>query len=60
VNHDIKELRYYDFIHKELIHFSNADNLRSITSLLDGLKPGQRKIMYACFKRKLKHEIKVA
>ena len=26
---------------------------------MDGLKPGQRKIMFACFKRKLKADIKV-
>jgi len=43
-----------------LIHFSIADNLRSIPSVVDGLKPGQRKILFACFKRKLKSEIKVA
>lgn len=48
-----------DFINKELILFSQADNVRSIPSMLDGLKPGQRKIMFACFKRKLKAEIKV-
>ena len=28
--------------------------------MMDGFKPGQRKIIYACFKRKLKQEIKVA
>ena len=27
---------------------------------MDGLKPGQRKILFACFKRKLRSEIKVA
>ena len=54
------EVKYYDFIHKELILFSNYDNVRSIPSIVDGLKPGQRKIMYCCFKRKLKSEIKVA
>lgn len=48
-----------EFINKELILFSQADNVRSIPSMLDGLKPGQRKIMFACFKRKLKGEIKV-
>jgi len=37
-----------------------ADNQRSIPSLIDGLKPGQRKIIFCCFKRNLKHEIKVA
>lgn len=60
VDHNIKLLTYQDFINKELIHFSIADNLRSIPSVMDGLKPGQRKIIFACFKRKLRQEIKVA
>lgn len=60
VDHNIKHLRYKDFIDKELIQFSVADCARSIPSLCDGLKPGQRKILFACFKRKLKAEIKVA
>lgn len=60
VDHNIKMLSYKEFIHKELIHFSIADNQRSIPSVIDGLKPGQRKILFACFKRKLKNEIKVA
>jgi DNA topoisomerase II len=51
---------YADFINKEMIHFSNADNVRSIPNALDGLKPSQRKVLYACFKRKLTTEIKVA
>lgn len=54
---------YEEFINKELIHFSNYDNERSIPSMLDGLKPSQRKILYSCFKRNLTHdkdEIKVA
>ena len=53
-------LRYKDFVNKELILFSIADCQRSIPSLCDGLKPGQRKILFTCFKRKLKSEIKVA
>lgn len=48
------------FIHQELIHFSNYDNLRSIPLLVDGLKPSQRKVLYACFKKNLKSEMKVA
>ncbi len=48
------------FIHQELIHFSNYDNLRSIPLLADGLKPSQRKVLYACFKKNLKSEMKVA
>jgi DNA topoisomerase II len=36
-----------------------ADNIRSIPSVADGLKPGQRKVIWACFKRKLNTELKV-
>ncbi|CAG9316989.1 unnamed protein product [Blepharisma stoltei] len=57
---NVEKVSYYDFIHKELVLFSNYDNIRSIPSLIDGLKPGQRKIIFACFKRKLSSEIKVA
>jgi len=60
VDHNIKRLRYLDFVNKELILFSIADCARSIPSLCDGLKPGARKILFSCFKRKLKSEIKVA
>ncbi|KAH9037042.1 DNA topoisomerase [Lactarius hengduanensis] len=60
LDHDTDEISYSDFINKELILFSMADNVRSIPSVADGLKPGQRKVIWACFKRKLKKEIKVA
>ncbi|KAA6382429.1 MAG: putative DNA topoisomerase 2, partial [Streblomastix strix] len=53
-------LTYTDFVNKELILYSRADCVRSIPSFVDGLKPGQRKVLYACFKRKLKQEIKVS
>lgn len=48
------------FIHDELIHFSNADNIRSLPHIMDGLKPSQRKILFACLKRNLSQEIRVA
>ena len=51
---------FSDFINKELIHFSNSDNNRSIPNLIDGLKISQRKILYCAFKRKLDREIRVA
>ena len=51
VDHAQPTLTYAAFVDKELVHFSNADNVRSIPSLVDGLKPGQRKILCGCFKR---------
>ncbi|UZJ54369.1 hypothetical protein CBS101457_003689 [Exobasidium rhododendri] len=60
LDHNIEKVPIKDFINKELILFSMADNARSIPSVVDGLKPGQRKVMFGCFKRKLKGEIKVA
>jgi len=51
---------YSAFIDNELIHFSNADNIRSLPNVMDGLKPSQRKILYCCLKRNLKDEIRVA
>ncbi|KAG2160244.1 DNA topoisomerase [Suillus bovinus] len=60
LDHNMDEIPYSDFINRELILFSMADNIRSIPSVADGLKPGQRKVIWGCFKRKLKKEIKVA
>lgn len=57
---DDRKVGYTDFVNDELIHFSSADNLRSIPHIMDGLKPSQRKILYSCFKRHLTSEIKVA
>lgn len=56
----IGESTYKDFIDNKLKLFSMADNIRSIPNIMDGLKPGQRKVLYAAFKRRLKQEIKVA
>jgi DNA topoisomerase-2 len=49
-----------DFIHKELKHFSNDDNIRSIPHLLDGLKPSQRKILYTLLSSSNNNELKVS
>ncbi|PLW47395.1 hypothetical protein PCANC_05840 [Puccinia coronata f. sp. avenae] len=60
LDQNVAQITYTEFINKELILFSMADNIRSIPSMVDGFKPGQRKVLFACFKRKLKAEIKVA
>ncbi|KAF4127971.1 DNA gyrase/topoisomerase IV [Phytophthora infestans] len=51
---------YQDFVNRELIQFSHADNQRSLPSVVDGLKISQRKVLFACMKRKLTSEVKVA
>ncbi|KAK6928758.1 Histidine kinase/HSP90-like ATPase [Dillenia turbinata] len=55
-----KLIKYSDFVNKELILFSMADLQRSIPSMVDGLKPGQRKILFCSFKRNFVKEAKVA
>lgn len=50
----------HDFIDKELILFSRYDVERSIPSVIDGLKPSQRKVLYAATERNITNEIKVA
>ena len=57
LDHTQREIPLSDFINRELILFSMADNIRSIPSVVDG--PGQRKVIWSCFKRNLKKEIKV-
>lgn len=54
------DITYTSFINDELIHFSNADNLRSLPHVMDGFKPSQRKVLWAARKRGLTTEIKVA
>ncbi|KAI6456336.1 DNA topoisomerase 2 [Pyricularia oryzae] len=59
LDHSTKQITYSDFVNKELILFSMADNMRSIPSMIDGLKPGQRKVIFACFKQNLVKDKKV-
>jgi DNA topoisomerase-2 len=56
-----KPVTFSTFVNDELIHFSNRDVERNIPSLVDGMKESIRKIMFACFKKKLySKEIRVA
>lgn len=50
----------HDFIDKELILFSRYDVERSIPSMVDGLKPSQRKVLFGAFKRNMTADTKVA
>lgn len=63
LSNDQKIVPIPDYIHKELIHYSNDDNDRSIPSIVDGLKPSIRKILYGVILKRLfkkENEIKVA
>lgn len=55
-----KNVSYFEYINKDLIHFSNYDNERSIPNICDGLKTSQRKILYSIFKKNQKKPIKVS
>lgn len=49
-----------NFIDSDFIMFPIDDCKRSIPSIMDGLKQSQRKILYACFLRKLSSLLKVS
>jgi DNA topoisomerase-2 len=49
-----------DFIDTEMARFSIENCKRTIPSVFDGLKEGHRKVLYVCFKKKIKKEMKVA
>ena len=53
INSKQRIITYSDFVNKDLKHFSNYDNERSIPAIMDGLKTCQRKILYTCIKHKL-------
>lgn len=57
---ETRAVTYSEYVNKELVYFSNGDNVRSIPSLVDGFKPGQRKVLFTCIKRNDKREVKVA
>jgi DNA topoisomerase-2 len=56
----IKNLSVTDFVYRDLANFSAEDIKRSIPHVSDGLKPSQRKVIYACLKKNLGIDMKVA
>lgn len=50
---------FEEFINVEMIQFSYSDLIRSLPSVIDGLKPSLRKVLHSCFKRNLHTELKV-
>ena len=55
-----KKQTYDLFFNNEFKEFSMSDNIRSIPSIVDGLKPSQRKVLYTLFKKNYKNEIKIS
>ena len=60
VDHTAPSVTYKDFINKELVLYAKYDLHRMIPSIVDGLKPSQRKVLFSCIKRKLTKDVKVA
>jgi DNA topoisomerase II len=56
----VSKLSVSDFVHRDLANFSAEDIKRSIPHVADGLKPSQRKVIFACLKRGLTQDMKVA
>lgn len=56
----IESYRLKSFIDNDLKVFSNLDNVRSIPSIVDGLKDSQRKAVFSMLKQNSNEEIKVA
>ena len=56
----VKALSVTDFVRRDLANFSAEDIKRSIPHVADGLKPSQRKVIYACLKKNLTSDMKVA
>ena len=56
----VENLPISRFINHEFIDFSLEDCQRSLPNVLDGLKESQRKVLYACLKKRLTTNTKVA
>lgn len=56
----VAKLSVTDFVRRDLANFSVEDIKRSIPHVADGLKPSQRKVIYACLKKGLVQDMKVA
>jgi DNA topoisomerase-2 len=60
VNYAQDSVTWREFALGEVLHFSYADNVRSIPEVLDGLKPSQRKVLYTFFKNGVLKPLQVA
>ena len=59
IDFGVSEMAYSEFVNKEYIIMAVQSNLRGIPHVMDGLKPSQRKILFACLSQ-ASQRIKVA
>lgn len=53
-------MKVEDFLNEKLVNYASYDNIRSISSCIDGLKNASRKILYTVHEKKIKEKIKVS
>ncbi|KAH9527822.1 DNA topoisomerase 2-beta [Dermatophagoides farinae] len=62
-NPEKQDISFKEFIYKDYSEYYIEDNIRSISIMTDGFKPGQRKVIYFCIQRNdddANREVKVA
>ena len=60
VDYTARQVTLRDFINKEVLPYSNYSNERNIPSLIDGLKPVQRKALFTLLGKNIVSDVKVA
>lgn len=60
INYGENSTTYKDFLHKDMSHHCNADTKRSLPSVVDGLKPSQRKALWSLLVKNVTTDKKVA
>lgn len=49
-----------EFLNTKLVNYASYDNIRSISSCIDGLKNGARKVLYTVHEKRIKDKTKVS
>jgi DNA topoisomerase-2 len=49
-----------EFLNTKLVNYASYDNIRSISSCIDGLKNGARKVLYTVHEKKIRDKTKVS
>jgi DNA topoisomerase-2 len=60
IDYSLPRITYEEFIKKEVLPYSNYSNERNIPSVVDGLKPVQRKALFTMLDKNITADVKVA